>query len=161
MIYWIEIIFSPETLFTKRTDVLTQVLAKSGSREMRVKLFQSLPRCLWKFRVIESLEHLIPLLRDFTRFGSKTSYRLSSRGPGPPFFTALRARFISWGPHGAQLGPTGPRWSPCWPHVPCCLGEHGFIAYIAIYSGMIIGLRQANERRHYFVTTSLIGWVQA
>ena len=27
--------------------------------------------------------------------------------------------------------------------------------------GMILGLRSANERRSYFVTTSLIGWVQA
>ena len=22
----------------------------------------------------------------------------------------------SWGQHGAHLGPTGPRWAPCWPH---------------------------------------------
>ena len=28
-------------------------------------------------------------------------------------------------------------------------------------SGLILGLRRANERRRYFVTTSLIGWVQA
>ena len=28
----------------------------------------------------------------------------------------------SWGPHGAHLGPTGPRWAPCWPHEPCYLG---------------------------------------
>ena len=28
----------------------------------------------------------------------------------------------SWGQHGAHLGPTGPRWSPCWPHEPCYLG---------------------------------------
>ena len=27
--------------------------------------------------------------------------------------------------------------------------------------GLILGLRPANERRRYFVTTSLIGWVQA
>ena len=26
--------------------------------------------------------------------------------------------------------------------------------------GMILGLRPANERRRYFVTTSLIGWAQ-
>ena len=29
-----------------------------------------------------------------------------------------------------------------------------------IYSGLILGLRPANERRRYFVTTSLIGWAQ-
>ena len=28
----------------------------------------------------------------------------------------------SWGQHGAHLGPTGPRWTPCWPHEPCYLG---------------------------------------
>ena len=28
-------------------------------------------------------------------------------------------------------------------------------------TGMILGLRPANERRRYFVTTSLIGWAQA
>ena len=27
----------------------------------------------------------------------------------------------SWGQHGAHLGPTGPRWAPCWPHEPCYL----------------------------------------
>ena len=27
--------------------------------------------------------------------------------------------------------------------------------------GMILGLRPANERRRYFVTSSLISWVQA
>ena len=29
------------------------------------------------------------------------------------------------------------------------------------YAGLILGLLPANERRRYFVTTSLIGWVQA
>ena len=28
----------------------------------------------------------------------------------------------SWGQHGAYLGPTGPRWAPCWPHELCYLG---------------------------------------
>ena len=27
------------------------------------------------------------------------------------------------GQHGANLGPIGPRWAPCWPHEPCCLGR--------------------------------------
>ena len=26
--------------------------------------------------------------------------------------------------HGAHLGPTGPRWAPCWPHELCYLGWH-------------------------------------
>ena len=29
----------------------------------------------------------------------------------------------SWGLHGAHLGPTGPRWAPCWPHEPCYQGR--------------------------------------
>ena len=60
------------------------------------KLFQSLwnlagtsaallPRCLSNFRAIRPLQHPISRLRDFTRFGGKTSYRLVNRGPG---FTA-------------------------------------------------------------------------
>ena len=58
------------------------------------KLFQSLwnlagtsaallPRCLSNFRAIRPLQHPISRLRDFTRFGGKTSYRLVNRGPGP------------------------------------------------------------------------------
>ena len=27
-----------------------------------------------------------------------------------------------WGQHGAQLGPTGPKWAPCWLHEPWNLG---------------------------------------
>ena len=47
------------------------------------KLFQSalLPRCLSNFRAIRPLQHPISRLRDFTRFGGKTSYRLMNRGP--------------------------------------------------------------------------------
>ena len=41
-----------------------------------------LPRCLSNFRAIRPLQHPISRLRDFTRFGSKTSYRLVNRGPG-------------------------------------------------------------------------------
>ena len=28
----------------------------------------------------------------------------------------------SWGQHMAHLGPTAPRWAPCWPHELCYLG---------------------------------------
>ena len=38
--------------------------------------------------------------------------------------------------------------------------EHGF--YLHVYNaGLVLVLRIANERRRYFVTTSLIGWVLA
>ena len=29
----------------------------------------------------------------------------------------------SWAQNGAHLGPTGPRWAPCWPHEPCYQGD--------------------------------------
>ena len=56
------------------------------------KLFQSLwnlagtsvallPMCLSNFRTIRPLHNPISRLRDFTRFGGKTSYRLVNRGP--------------------------------------------------------------------------------
>ena len=43
---------------------------------------------------------------------------------------------------------------------------YGLLTIITPYDtqctpGLILGLRPANERRRYFVTTSLIGWVQA
>ena len=41
-----------------------------------------LPMCLSNFRAIRPLQHPISRLRDFTRFGGKTSYRLVTRGPG-------------------------------------------------------------------------------
>ena len=41
-----------------------------------------LSRCLSNFRAIRPLQHPISWLRDFTRFGGKTSYRLVNRGHG-------------------------------------------------------------------------------
>ena len=38
------------------------------------------------------------------------------------------------------------------------LREHGYVWY---FTRLILGLRPANERRCYFVKTSLIVWVQA
>ena len=35
--------------------------------------------------------------------------------------TTLIARFK--GQYGAHLGPTGPRWAPCWPHELCYMGK--------------------------------------
>ena len=36
--------------------------------------------------------------------------------------TKLPLQQGSWGQHGVHLGPTGPRWAPCWPHELCYLG---------------------------------------
>ena len=35
------------------------------------------------------------------------------------------------------------------------------VGFDVTQAGLILGLGPANERRRYFVTTSLIGWVQA
>ena len=40
----------------------------------------------------------------------------------PVWATLLASTQGSWGQHGAHLGPVGPRWAPCRPHEPCCLG---------------------------------------
>ena len=38
----------------------------------------------------------------------------------------------SWGQHGAQLGPAGPRWAPSWLHEPCYLGTDVDLTTIVI-----------------------------
>ena len=40
---------------------------------------------------------------------------------------SLIARFI-----GAHLGPTEPRWAPCWPHEPCYLGSYGTFVHSSV-----------------------------
>ena len=54
---------------------------------------------------------------------------------------ALIARFM--GPTWGHLGPTGPRWAPCWPHELCYLGD---------YSGLWL-----NETKWY--TYAWVNWV--
>ena len=78
---------------------------------LEFKLFQSLwklagtaaallPRCLSNFRAIRLLQHPISRLRDFTRFGGKTSYRLVNRGPGNGL-SPIRRHAITW--HNTDL----------------------------------------------------------
>ena len=31
--------------------------------------------------------------------------------------------------HGANMGPTGPRWAPCWPHEACYLSLHWSLSW--------------------------------
>ena len=45
------------------------------------------------------------------------------------------------------------------PH--CKVRQKGPLAAGLLGTGLILGLRLANERRRYFVTPSLIGWAQA
>ena len=66
---------------------------------------------------------------------------------------------LSYLPETNELRLRGPTWHACPQFAP---GEEQLrrsdnrIAN----SGIILGLRPANERRRYFVTTSLIGWAQ-
>ena len=72
------------------------------------KLFQSLwnltctsaarlPRCLSNVRAIRPLQHPISRLRDFTRFGGKTSYRLVNRGSA---MALLLTHILQWRHNG-------------------------------------------------------------
>ena len=47
------------------------------------------------------------------------------------FDTTLITRFM--GQHVAHLGPTGPRWAPCWPHELCYLGIVTYISRLHQY----------------------------
>ena len=101
---WLAHTHWPGPLFTKRTDVLPQV--KSRSRDIRVQTFRialKFDRHLGSTAVETPVKFqsdtvvLIPNLglRVFTRFGSKTSYRLVNRGPG--YFVPSAARVESPG----------------------------------------------------------------
>ena len=84
---------SPGPLFTKRTDVLPQTLAKSRSREIgcyddHIALLWNLtgisaallPRFLSNYRAIGKVKTRTSRLRDFARSCGKTSVRLVTRG---------------------------------------------------------------------------------
>ena len=49
-------------------------------------------------------------------------YTIAKSVPGSWRHCAIPWLQGSWGQHGAHLGPTGPRWAPCWPHELCYLG---------------------------------------
>ena len=51
--------------------------------------------------------------------------------------------------------------SPQWEFLYCTDGIFTLKQGSASVSGLILGLRPANERSRYKVTTSLIGWAQA
>ena len=47
---------------------------------------------------------------------------------------STKCDYLIWkGQHGAFLGPTGPRWAPCWPHVLCFLGLHPIVSMTLFY----------------------------
>ena len=49
--------------------------------------------------------------------------------------------------HGANLGPTGPRWAPCWPHELCYLGI--VMRPYCLYNGNPVLVRQ-----HLYIETA-------
>ena len=57
-------------------------------------------------------------------------------------FTAMTMTARCMGQHGANLGPTGPRWAPCWPHEPCYLGEYSI--HLNMF-GMIIETHRGSD----------------
>ena len=63
----------------------------------------------------------------------------------------------SWGQHWAHLGPTGPRWAPCWPHKPCSLGHVGALRHysdeVFIHTGDVIGHAAGFEHGHAITST--------
>ena len=62
------------------------------------------------------------------------------------------ARFM--GPTWAHLGPTGPRWAPCWPHEVCYLGCYEKRDKSNIWFGAWISnkdhINQFNESSHLY-----------
>ena len=60
----------------------------------------------------------LSIILDITRF-TKERQRTGMECHGSSISALIAS---SWGQHGAQLGPTGPRWAPCGPHEPCSLG---------------------------------------
>ena len=69
-----------------------------------------------------------------TQWSRQTPSIHLNRSPtsGTAIFNTLKpliARFM--GPTWAHLGPTGPRWAPCWPHELCYLGPQWNVWYFA------------------------------
>ena len=54
------------------------------------------------------------------------------------------------GQHGAHLGPTGPRWVPCWPHESCYLGT-------SVFSSMLTPRTNCHLRNIRWPTSILSG----
>ena len=63
----------------------------------------------------------------------------------------------SWGQHGAHLGPTRPRWAPCWPHELCYLGW--FCMCVHIWSSKrCIVVQKDTFKQFYFVQRYSCWW---
>ena len=83
--------------------------------------------------------------------------RWSSSYDGATANKAPLAKMVAY-PVGNMKGHPWPKWSAS--RVPCVLSIVMVSYGNAVGTGMILGLRPANERRRYKVTPSLIGWAQ-
>ena len=76
---------------------------------------------------VHGLELPVPRLFCFHRLIRFTTFKT----PTPPWQQG------SWGQHGDHLGPIGPGWAPCWPHVTCSLGHSAHLSmpkYLTMFS---------------------------
>ena len=55
---------------------------------------------------------------------------------------------VSWGHHGAHLGPVGPRWAPCWPHESCYLGVDPVLTTLNGYQDISTNILHPLPLRH-------------
>ena len=101
------------------TLVDTQLMEDEREREVMASISEG---CVWYSN--SSIVSNLKLLFN-SRNTSTISQRLTSKATwpwitGPVYMQTLIANFM--GQHGVHLGPTGPRWAPCWPHKLCYLG---------------------------------------
>ena len=91
------------------------------------------------------------LRNHYSMYHSEAWSRAANAGITIPVPTLI-AKFLgpTWGPSGADRTQVGPMLAP-WT----------LLSGLSSVSGIILGLHPVNERRRYFVTTSLIGWGQA
>ena len=94
----------------------------------------------------------------------RSMYQLTSK---ISWHNDYRAILIStlWGQHGAHLGPTGPRWAPCWPHELCYLGKtnwhvDGLVQDCSNFSALAMELLQSCTKpsMYCFLFWGVGGW---
>ena len=105
------------------------------------------------------------MYKHFTCWISKNEYIFTAHDLGAPALRKLKINMFSNKFGNYSIGSS-------YQGIVCIAGSSilglrevlfvGVISYYAVHaSGLILGLRPANERRRCFVTTSVIGWVQA
>ena len=72
----------------------------------------------------------------------------------------------SWGQHGANLGPVGPIWAPCWPQEPCYQGSvkmlllAGVVEYnfaSAVFPRLLWNARRQLSPYHFIILWTMYG----